>query len=158
MSLLINGSKTVTIAGTQLQCVEVYTGESYTLPFTFSNSEGTPIDITGWTFATTVKWYNTIVTYPVIQSTTEDIVLSDTVLISPQPTPNPPTGMVASIVSGPAGTGYLYVPATINGGQSIPLSSTTSLMAIINLTVTRTNAFAKTDVNIEPIGMIIRYI
>jgi hypothetical protein len=158
MSLLINGSKTVTIAGTQLQCVEVYTGESYTLPFTFTDTGGTPINITGWTFATTVKWYNTVVTYPATQTTVEDIVLSNTVLVSPQPTPNPPTGMTAAIVSGSAGTGYLYVPSTINGGLSVALDSTTSLMAIINLTVTRTNSYSKTDVNIEPIGMIIRYI
>ena len=158
MSLLINGSKTVTIAGTQMQCVEVYTGESYTLPFTFTDSAGAPINITGWTFTTTVKWYNTVVTYPTNQTTVEDIILSGTVLISPQPTPNPPTGMVATIISAPAGTGYLYVPATINGGQLISVESTTSLLAIINLTVTRTNSFSKTDVNIEPIGMIIRYI
>ena len=32
MSLLLNGSKTVTIAGTEMQCIEIYTGESYTLP------------------------------------------------------------------------------------------------------------------------------
>jgi len=158
MSLLINGSKTVTIAGTQMQCVEVYTGESYTLPFTFTDSAGAPINITGWTFTTTVKWYNTVVTYPTNQAAVEDIILSNTVLVSPQPTPNPPTGMVATIISATAGTGYLYVPATINGGQTIAVESTTSLLAIISLTVTRTNSYSKTDVNIEPIGMIVRYI
>jgi hypothetical protein len=158
MSLLLTGSKVVTIAGTQMQCIEVYTGESYTLPFAFTDSTGTPINITGWTFSTTVKWYNTVVSYPAIQTTTEDITLSDIALISPQPTPNPPTGMTTSIVSGTGGTGYLYVPATINGGQAIPLNSTTSLLAIISLSVTRTNSYSKTDVNIEPIGMIIRYI
>jgi hypothetical protein len=158
MSLLINGSKTVTIAGTQMQCVEVYTGESYTLPFQFTDTTGIAINITGWTFGTTVKWYNTVVSYPSVQSSVEDIILSNTVLVSPQPSPNPPSGMTASIINPIAGTGYLYVPATINGGQNILLDSTTSLMAIINLTVTRTNAYSKTDVNIEPIGMIIRYI
>ena len=158
MSLLLTGSKTVTIAGTEMQCVEVYTGESYTIPFAFTNSTGTPVNITGWTFSTTVKWYNVVVTYPATQAQTEEIVLSDIALISPQPPPNPPTGMVATIVSGSAGTGYLYVPSTINGGLTVPLNSTTSLLAIISLSVSRTNAYSKTDLNIEPIGMIIRYI
>jgi hypothetical protein len=158
MSLLLTGSKTVTIAGTEMQCVEVYTGESYTIPFSFTDSTGTPINITGWTFTTTVKWYDVIVTYPANQTTTETIELSDIDLKDPQPTPNPPTGMVATIISGAAGTGYLYVPSTINGGLTVPLNSTTSLLAIISLSVSRVNAFSKTDLNIEPIGMIIRYI
>ncbi|MFY8211562.1 MAG: hypothetical protein ACOVLB_02675, partial [Candidatus Nanopelagicus sp.] len=83
MSLLLTGSKVVTIAGTQMQCVEVYTGESYTLPFTFTDANGSAIDIAGWTFSTTVKWYNAVVTYPTVQTTVEDINLSDIVLISP---------------------------------------------------------------------------
>jgi len=158
MSLLLTGSKTLTIAGTEMQCVEVYTGESYTIPFTFTDSTGTPVNITGWTFSTTVKWYNVVVTYPAVQAETETIELSDIALISPQPTPNPPTGMVATIVSAPGGTGYLYVPSTINGGLTVPLTSATSLLAIISLTVSRTNVYSKVDLNIEPIGMIIRYI
>ena len=28
MSLLLNGSKTITIAGTEMQCIEIYTGEN----------------------------------------------------------------------------------------------------------------------------------
>lgn len=158
MSLLLNGSKTAIIAGTPLQCVEVYTGESYTLPFTFSDSTGTPINITGWTFAVTCKWYTANIDYPSNQSTVEDITLSNLTLKSPQPTPNPPSGMSASIVSGSAGTGYVYVPATVNGGLTVGLTDTTSLICVISLSVTRTNAYSKTDVNIEPIGIIIRYI
>ena len=158
MSLLLTGSKTLTIAGTEMQCIEVYTGESYTIPFNFTTSTGTAINITGWTFTTTVKWYNVVVTYPASQAQVQEIELSSIALISPQPTPNPPTGMVASIVSGAAGTGYLYIPSGINGGQTIPLTSTTSLLAIISLSVSRTSAYATTDLNIEPIGMIIRYI
>jgi hypothetical protein len=158
MSLLLTGSKTLTIAGTEMQCIEVYTGESYTIPFNFTTSTGTPVDITGWTFTTTVKWYNVVVTYPASQAQVQQIELSSIALVSPQPTPNPPTGMVATITSGAAGTGYLYIPSGINGGIAVPLTSTTSLLAIISLTVTRTNSYSKVDLNIEPIGMIIRYI
>ena len=158
MSLLLTGSKTVTIAGTQLQCVEVYNGESYTLPFAFTNVLGGAINITGWTFAATVKWYNATVTYPANQSSVEDIVLSNLALTAPQPAPNPPAGLTATIINATIGTGYLYVPATINGGQTIGLNDTSSLIAIISLAVSRTNSYSKVDVNIEPIGMIIRYI
>lgn len=158
MSLLLNGSKTAIIAGTPLQCVEVYNGESYTLPFAFSDSTGTPINITGWTFAVTCKWYTADVTYPTSQTTVEDITLGNLALKSPQPATNPPTGMTAAIVSGSAGTGYLYVPAGVNGGISVGLTDTTTLICVISLSVTRTNAYSKTDVNIEPIGIIIRYI
>lgn len=158
MSLLLNGAKTAIIAGTVLQCIEVYTGESYTFPFTFTDANGDPINITGWTFTPTVKWYNCNISYPTVQSTIEDIVLSNLALVSPQPTPNPPTGMTTSIINAALGTGYLYVPSTINGGLSAELSGNPSLLAIVSLAVSRTNVYSKTDVNIEPIGMIIRYI
>ena len=158
MSLLLNGAKTAIIAGTVLQCIEVYTGESYTFPFSFRDSVGNPINITGWTFDTTVKWYNCNITYPSTQATIEDIIISNLTLLSPQPTPNPPTGMVAQIYNAALGQGFLYVPSGINGGQTLTVNDTTSLMAIVSLKVTRTNEYSKTDVNIEPIGMIVRYI
>jgi len=158
MSLILAGTKTATIAGTILQCVEVYTGESYTLPFTFTDNVGDPVDITGWTLATTVKWYNCTITYPGDNTTTQNISLSNIALLVSQPSPNPPTGMVANIVSGPAGTGFLYVPAGINGGETIGVNDATSLLAIISLSVTRTNIYSVVDSNIEPIGMIVRYI
>jgi hypothetical protein len=40
MSLLLNGSRTMTIAGTPIQCLEIYTGESYTIPFSFVDNTG----------------------------------------------------------------------------------------------------------------------
>jgi hypothetical protein len=158
MSLILSGTKTAIIAGTVLQCVEVYNGESYTIPFTMSNNAGDPVNITGWTFAPTVKWYTTNITYPSTSASIETITLANLTLLPTQPTPNPPTGMTAAIDVGTAGTGYIYVPSTINGGQTIGLNDSTSLLAIISLAVTRTNSYGKTDKNIEPIGMIIRYI
>ena len=158
MSLLLNGAKTAIIAGTVLQCIEVYTGESYTFPFAFTDNAGDPVNITSWTMSTTVKWYTCGISYPTIQSTVEDIIISNLTLVDPQPTPNPPTGMVATITDAPNGEGFIYVPSGINGGQTISISGSVSLLAIINLEVSRTNAYGKTDVNIEPIGMIIRYI
>ena len=158
MSLLLNGAKTAIIAGTVLQCIEVYTGESYTMPFAFKDSSGNPVNISTWTFTPTCKWYTCKISYPTIQSTIEDIIVSNLTLVSPQPTPNPPTGMSTGTINASLGTGYLYIPSGINGGQTLTVNDTTSLMCIISLEVSRTNSFGKVDSNIEPIGMIVRYI
>ena len=40
MSLLLNGAKTMTLAGTQMQCLEIYTGEAYTFPINFTDQNG----------------------------------------------------------------------------------------------------------------------
>jgi hypothetical protein len=156
MSLLLNGSKTATIAGTVMQLVEIYTGESYTFPFSFKTSTGTPINITGWTLSTSVKWYTADITYA-DNSSPVDVNLIGLKLVSPQPTMSPmPT---ATITSGSAGTGYLYVPPGINGGQTITIDGVPSLIAIITLSVSRTDAVSgQTDLNKEPIGLIIRYL
>jgi hypothetical protein len=83
MSLLLNGSKTITIAGTEMQCIEIYTGEAYTFPFAFTDSVGDPIDITGWTLGTSAKFYVADnVTYSTALSTIEIGNLS---LDAPQP-------------------------------------------------------------------------
>jgi hypothetical protein len=71
--------------------------------------------------------------------------------MSPMPT--------ATITSGAAGTGYLYVPPGINGGQTISIDGTPSLIAIITMSVSRTDSISgQTDLNKEPIGLIIRYL
>lgn len=156
MSLLLNGSKTATIAGTVMQLVEIYTGESYTFPFSFKTSTGDPVNITGWTISTSVKWYNAGITYADNNSPV-DVNLTNLTLVSPQPTMSPmPT---ATILSGIAGTGYLYVPPGINGGQTLSIDGTPSLIAIITISVSRTDAVSgQTDLNKEPIGLIIRYL
>ena len=65
MSLLLNGAKTMTIAGTEMQCLEIYTGEAYTLPFQFTYANSAPINCTGWSLSTTAKFYSVDnVTYP----------------------------------------------------------------------------------------------
>lgn len=157
MSLLLNGAKTATIAGAPLQCVEIYDGESYTFPFTFKDSSGAAVNITGWTLTPLAKWYTTTITYDNPQATSTTINLSNLTLLSPQPTQ--PTGLAAAVTNGSAGIGYLYIPSTINGSQAILLDQAPALLAIVTLTVTRTDALsAKQDVNKEPIGLIIRYI
>jgi hypothetical protein len=157
MSLLLNGSKRTTIAGAPLQLVEIYDGESYVFPLTFKDSAGAAVNITGWTFATTVKWYNATLVYENNTASQTNVTLSNLTLLSPQPTPNPPTGMVANITDAPNGVGYLYIPSGIDGGLTIGIDAAPALIAVVNLAITRTVS-TKTVVTQEPIGLIIRYI
>lgn len=156
MSLLLNGSKTATIAGTVLQLVEIYTGESYTFPISFKTATGDPVNITGWSLSTGVKWYTSNIVYPNNNSPV-DVVLSNLTLVDPQPSVSPLPSV--SIINGTAGTAYMYVGSNINGGIDLTVDQTTSLIAIVTLNVGRTDSVSgQQDVNKEPIGLIIRYI
>jgi hypothetical protein len=156
MSLLLNGSKTAIVAGTVLQLVEIYNGEAYTFPFTFKDANGDPVNITGWTLTPTCKWYTANISYA-NNGSPVDVVLSNLALLATQPAA--PAGLAAAIVSGAGGTGYLYIPTTINGGQTFTIDAAPALIAIVTLSVSRTDGISgSTDINKEPIGLIIRYI
>ena len=153
MSLLLNGAKTVTIAGSELQCVEIYSGESYTFPFAFKDSSGNPVNITGWTLTTSCKWYNATITY----NGDTELTLAGVALVDPQP--SAPAGLTAASTTPASGIGYLFIPTTINGGLTIGIDATPALIAVVTLGVSRTDALSGlTDINKEPIGLIIRYI
>jgi hypothetical protein len=161
MSLLLNGSKTITIAGTEMQCIEIYTGEAYTFPFQFTDSVGDPINTTSWTLGTGVKYYVADnVTYDATVST--QIVVGNLSLSGNTYT----GGNLTAVFTTPAtGTGYLYIPAdltgAVGGGPTITLanSGANTNIAIVTLTVTRTDALStpKQNISREPIGMIVRY-
>jgi hypothetical protein len=160
VSLLLNGSKTITIAGTEMQCIEIYTGEAYTFPFAFTDSVGDPINATGWTLGTGVKYYIAdTVTY---NDTNTNIDIGNLSLSG-----NTYTGgnLTAVFTTAASGIGYLYIPAdltgAVGGGPTIPLASTTANtnIAVVTMTVTRTDPIStpKQDINREPIGIIVRY-
>lgn len=168
MSLLLNGSKTITIAGTVMQCIEIYTGESYTFPFSFTDSVGDPVNTTGWTLGTTAKFYtaDTVVYLP---GNTE-ITIGNLTLTSPQPSTGAGTysANLTSVFTTPAtGIGYLYVPATLTGGTGSPnptpvisLANTTANthIVVVTMSVTRTDPLSSlVNVSREPIGIIVRY-
>lgn len=160
MSLLLSGSKTITIAGTVMQCIELYTGESYTLPFAFKDADGLPIDCTGWTLGTTAKWYTTNLTYP----DDNTVNVADLSLDSPQPGSGASTGLTAAFTTQSSGLGYIYIPSVISGGAGSPpspiptLLDNPSILVIITLTITRTDSLSGlSDVNREPIGIVVRY-
>lgn len=159
MSLLLNGSKTITIAGTEMQCIEIYTGEAYTFPFQFTDSVGNAINTTSWTLGTGVKYYVAdTVTY---NTTSTEIDIGNLALSG-----NTYTGgnLTAAFTTPASGIGYLYIPAdltgAVGGGPTITLANSTANtnIAVVTLTVTRTDALStRVSVSREPIGMIVRY-
>jgi len=167
MSLLLNGSKTMSIAGTEMQCIEIYTGESYTLPFTFTYANNSPINCTGWTLTTGAKFYNVdTVTYP----SPDTVELGNLAILSPQPSTGAGTysaNLTAAFTTAASGIGYIYIPANLTGGTGSPNPTPTinlantganSALVIITLGVSRTDALSSlTDFNKEPIGIIVRY-
>ena len=174
MSLLLNGSKTVTIAGTEMQCVEIYTGESYTLPLSFVDNSGNAINCTvpnNWALSTSAKFYSASdITYA---DTGDTIIMGNLTLLSPQPSTGAGTysaNLVAAFTNAAAGTGYLYIPSDLTGGTGTPNATPTivppaqntaapSTVVVVTLTVSRQSSAnaSLADVNKEPIGMIVRY-
>jgi len=169
MSLLLNGSKTITIAGTEMQCIEIYTGEAYTFPFTFTDSVGDPIDCTGWTLGTTAKFYVADnVTYDPLDVTT--VTVGNLTLNSPQPSTGGGTysaNLTAVFTTAASGIGYLYIPTNLTGGTGSPNatpiislanSAANTNIVVVTMSVTRTDALSSlSDVSREPIGIIVRY-
>lgn len=171
MSLLLNGAKTMTIAGTEMQCLEIYTGESYTLPLQFTYANSAPINCNGWSLSTTAKFYNVdAVTYP----NEDEVVLGNITLLNPQPSTGADSyanasanGLTAAFTTASSGIGYLYIPTKITGGSGTPNPTPTvtlanntanSTLVIVTLQVTRTDPVSsKPDINREPIGFIVRY-
>jgi hypothetical protein len=168
MSLLLNGSKTITIAGTEMQCIEIYTGESYTFPFSFTDSVGDPINATGWTLATSAKYYVAdTVTYNINGI---DIDIGNLTLDSPQPSTGGGTysaNLTAVFTTAATGIGYLYVPANLTGGTGSPNptptislanSSANTHIVVVTMSVTRTDPLSSlVNISKEPIGIIVRY-
>lgn len=167
MSLLLNGSRTMTIAGTPIQCLEIYTGESYTIPFNFLDNSGNAINCTGWTLSTNAKFYTvSTVDYP----DNNTVTLGNLTLNDPQPSTGAGTysaNLTAAFTSASTGVGYMYIPSNLTGGTGTPnatptlaLANTTanSVLVIVSLGVQRTDTLStKVDFNREPIGFIVRY-
>lgn len=168
MSLLLNGAKTLNIAGTEMSCIEIYTGEAYTFPFQFTDSIGDPINCTGWTLATTAKFYVAdTVTYNINEV---EVDVGNLTLNSPQPSTGAGTysaNLTATFTTASSGVGYLYIPANLTGGSGSPNPTPTISLAnsgantnivVVTMTVTRTDGLSGlANVSKEPIGMIVRY-
>jgi hypothetical protein len=167
MSLLLNGAKTITIAGTEMSCIEIYTGEAYTFPFQFTDSVGNAINTTSWTLGTSAKFY---VADTITYTSDTDINIGNLSLNSPQPSTGVGTysaNLTAAFTTPASGIGYLYIPADLTGGTgtgnltpviSLANSAANTNIVVVTMSVTRTDALSsKVSISKEPIGMIVRY-
>lgn len=159
MSLLLNGQKTLTLAGTVMSCIEVYTGEAYTLPFTITDNVGNPVNCSGWTISPSAKFYTVS---DIVYTTSNEIVVGDLTLTNPQPNPSGYNTLVAQFSNAPQGVGFIYIPSTLTGSPTlnVPLANNAqnSTLAILTLTITRTDSLStRQNISREPIGIIIRY-
>ncbi len=161
MSLLLSGAKTITFAGTEMQCLEIYTGEAYTIGLNFTDAGGIPVDISTWNISPSVAYYSVdTVTY---DDDLGQINLGNIVANNPQGTQ--PTGLVTNIVSGVGGTAYLFVPSDLTDGVSgrptVELEngkSDPSVLAIITIEIERQDGVSGLDnITKEPLGFIVRY-
>jgi hypothetical protein len=164
MSLLLNGAKTMTIAGTQMQCLEIYTGEAYTLPISFTDANGNPANAlqpNAWAISATANYYTlTDVTY----SSNTAVVLGNLTQL-PSPNANAYT-LVANWSNAQTGQAYLYIGNNITntGNTNIPqvtLANNTanSTLFLVTLKISKQSSSnaSLADVNREPIGFIVRY-
>ena len=156
----------MTIAGTEMQCLEIYTGESYTVPFNFLDNTGNAINCTGWTLSTTAKFY----TVSDVGYSTNTVTLGNLILDTPQPSTGSGTysaNLTSVFTSASTGVGYMYIPTDLTGATGspnatpiVPLSNNgaNSVLVIVTLGVSRTDSLSsKVDYNREPIGFIVRY-
>lgn len=165
MSLLLNGAKTMTFAGTEMQCLEIYTGEAYTFPLTFTDTNGNAVNCNGWTLSAAAKFYTVDnITYGT--GTQTDVVdLGNITLNNTQPNANAYT-LVTAFTNANAGIGYLYLGNNITGTANVGIpnvalanSAANSTLVIVTLNVSRTSNsnVSLTDINREPLGFVVRY-
>jgi hypothetical protein len=165
MSLLLNGAKTMTIAGTEMQCLEIYTGEAYTLPINFTDANGNPANAlqpNAWALTTSANFYNVSDMTYALDSSEVDI---GNLTQLPSPASNAYT-LQSAFINAAAGTAYLYVGNNITntGNANIPqvtLANNTanSLLVLVTLTISKQSAAnaSLADINREPLGFIVRY-
>lgn len=165
MSLLLNGAKTMTLAGTTMSCLEIYTGEAYTFPINFTDANGNPANAlvpNAWTINATANFYQ-VASVEYNASNTE-VTLGNLTAYGTQPNANAYT-LVADWSNASNGQAYLYVGADItNSGNDTPnvtLANNTSnsVLCLVTLSIGKESAYDGnlTDINREPLGFIVRY-
>jgi hypothetical protein len=164
MSLLLNGAKTMTIAGTEMQCLEIYTGEAYTFPISFTDANGNPANAlvpNAWALTPSAKFY-TVADVTYVNDT--EVVLGNLTLAN-QPAAGTYT-IVANWTNANIGTAYLYVGNNITNtananipNVSLANSAAPSTLVIVTLQVSKQSSAnaSLADISKEPLGFIVRY-
>lgn len=155
----------MTLAGTQMQCLEIYTGEAYTFPINFTDANGNPANANVpnlWTLNASAKFYNVNnITY---NTTNTEVILGNLTEISPQPNSNAYT-LVTAWSNSANGTAYLYVGNNItNSGNNTPTvtlanNTSNSILCLVTLQINKESLSnsSLTDINREPLGFVVRY-
>jgi hypothetical protein len=164
MSLLLNGSKTMTIAGTEMQVLEIYTGEAYTFPISFTDANGNPANAlvpNAWALNVSANFY-TVNNISYLSSNSVDV--GNLTQLSSPPSAN--YTLQTAFTNAQTGSAYLYVGNNItnnpaNGVPNVTLanSAANSVMVLVTLSVSKQSASNSSlaDINREPLGFIVRY-
>lgn len=169
MSLLLSGAKTMTFAGTEMQCLEIYSGEAYTINLQFTDAVGSPIDATGWVLTPSAKFYSVDnVTYDGLT----DVVTLGAITLTPDPPPTPSgyANLDADWVDILTGSGYLYIPEELANGSGSPVATPvpplndgtaqpTNTLVIVTIEISKPSSVGTlpNDIQRVPIGFIVRY-
>ena len=148
MSLLLSGAKTIVFAGTEMQCLEIYTGEAYTIGLNFTDAAG-------------AKYYSVeTVTY---NDSLGEIDLGNITEQTPQGTP---PAIVVTKTNPTGGIASMFIPDTLTDGSSgrptVELTNgkaDPSTLVIVSIDIARADTGVPSNTNLskEPIGFIVRY-
>lgn len=164
MSLLLNGSKTMTIAGTEMQVLEIYTGEAYTFPINFTDANGNPANAlvpNAWALNVSANFY-TVNNISYLSSNSVDV--GNLTQLSSPPSAN--YTLQTAFTNAQTGSAYLYLGNNItnnpsNGVPNVTLanSAANSVMVLVTLSISKQSASNSSlaDINREPLGFIVRY-
>jgi hypothetical protein len=150
-----------------MQCLEIYTGEAYTLPINFTLANGDPANAlqpNAWSIDASAVYYTVEdVSYELDEFGEGEVILGNLTINDPQPSTGDYT-LIADWSDQSTGAAYLYVGDDITGNASTPTvdlanSEENSTLFIVTIKIEKesTANAALTDVSREPIGFIVRY-
>lgn len=147
-----NTPRAMTVAGTEIQYLEIYTRENYLFPVQFRQGV-TPINANGWTTSVSTTYYTGDYTGTDPSSTQTSVTMTNLVKLDPQPNTAPWIGNIFAAANANAGQFTLRVPAEITPADYVfQPEDNPVLLAVLSLNVTREDA----TVSREPIGFVIR--
>jgi hypothetical protein len=144
-----------------MQCLEIYTGESYSIGLNFTDVSGNPISLASYTLSASAKYYS--VDTVVYNDALGEIDLGNITEQSPQGTA--PT-ITVTTTSPSGGIASMFIPSDLTDGSSgrptVELTNgkgDPSILVIVSVDIARpdTDVPSNTNLSKEPIGFIVRY-
>jgi hypothetical protein len=113
MSLKLSNFKKHIVGGVEISMIEIRLGEQYVLPVSITNSDGSPVDLTNWTFTVTTDLYTATTSYSGDGSLASISSFTDQGSVGTSY-----SGLEITNVTPLAGTAYLTIPAGVNPNPS----------------------------------------